>query len=122
MSSVHEKRAHNQPVWATTAVSVGVVDRLALVMFAVELGEEPKVGPAQVDAGDEVAVLVVDLHLSDGLAEPGDGAHQLHHQCFQQALSWRRAGRTQGHDTPDPARAGCPASPQLRERLLKGAW
>ena len=63
-----------------------VVDGLAFVVLAVELDEEPDLGPRQIHPSDEVSVLVDDLVLASWPREAVDCSGELHHERFQQAF------------------------------------
>src|SRR5437764_194879 len=75
-------------------LAAGVVERRGEMVLAVELDEQPELGPRQVDPGDEPPVLVVDLELADGWREARDRPGQLHHQRLQQAFGRRCAWRS----------------------------
>ena len=52
-------------------VSASVVDRLTLVVLAVELEDQTQGRPAQVDASDEGPVVPRDLYWRTGSPSPG---------------------------------------------------
>jgi len=55
-------------------------------MLAVELDEQPEVGPREIDAGYELAMRGQDRHLASRRREQRDGAYQLHHLGLEEAL------------------------------------
>src|SRR5207253_10100379 len=85
-------------------LATGVVDGLLLVLLAVELDEQAEIGPGEVDAGDELAVVVLDAQLPHRIGQARARAGELHHQRLEQALGRGRSGRTTCHDPSDPGR------------------
>jgi len=97
-------------------LAASVVDRLILVVLAVELDEEPQLRPGEVDASHELAVGVRNAVLAFGRREAGDRPHQLDHQRLEKALGRWRAGGPLGEDPPDSPR---PALALRRRRDLR---
>src|SRR5205823_1477876 len=64
----------------------GVIDRLILVMLAVELKEESEFRTTQIDAGKDCAVSTVDDVLTRELWQAFDGSSKLDHQRLEHAL------------------------------------
>ncbi len=84
-------------------LSACVMDRLIEVMLAVELDEDAELGPGEVDEGDEFAVLIKYLHLSDRLRRAGDPTPQLDEEGLQQASGRSGSWRPKCENPPNPA-------------------
>src|SRR5437764_15495810 len=68
------------------SLPAGVVDRLVLVLLAVELDEQAELKPHKVDARNEATFGIFDDVLSNGIAESLHVPSELHHERLEKAL------------------------------------
>jgi hypothetical protein len=97
----------------------GVVHRLTSVALAVELDEDPELGPGEVDERDELVVAVADLDLPLRRRHPRQLPYELHEARLEEAPGRRRARRAEGEDPADPGGPRRATPPHLLGRRLE---